>query len=320
MNDRWRGDQDNQVAQSSVGHSLPPRQYRGEPIQQLAPGRDALSITGMYLSLGAILGSWIPVVNLLSVMLAIAGLVCSIIGLVKVQKSRKNGKGMAIAGIILAILTFAIAIVAWIFFLNWGRDLEENLNNSLREDWPADETPSGMETKDRQETFQAGKAASADIQSMAAYISAVRQALDETETESETAVLDPEGRFPTGLGLAVYRETVFKPTTAESYQATSSYYDHGVTQHVPGAVSDQAPDVNNVHIFNQVRCKETDSRAIVRPDAGFYFYQPDNFEIVDNDPLAFVIIYNLGGADYRCFNSGSGVTINLDDPPLRGEI
>lgn len=53
-----------------------------------------------------------------SFLITIVGLICSIIGLVKAKEYGGNGKGLAIAGIIISVVTFVLTLVLEIVVLN----------------------------------------------------------------------------------------------------------------------------------------------------------------------------------------------------------
>ncbi len=83
------------------------------PAPAPAPGKkpsSGLAIAGMVLGIIAILLSFLPIINNLSFFLAIVGLILSIVGLVKANKGTGAGKGMAIAGIVLCVISFAAVL------------------------------------------------------------------------------------------------------------------------------------------------------------------------------------------------------------------
>ncbi|MDE6985273.1 MAG: DUF4190 domain-containing protein [Lachnospiraceae bacterium] len=68
-----------------------------------------MAISGLVVGIFALLGCWIPVWNLI---LSIAGIICSAIGL-----SRKVKSGMAIGGLVASILALLIAIFLTMIYL-----------------------------------------------------------------------------------------------------------------------------------------------------------------------------------------------------------
>ena len=76
-----------------------------------------MAVAGMILGIVAIVLSFVPCINLISLLPAVVGLVLSILGLVKSKKTG-SGRGMAIAGLVLCIL--ALIWVPLFFFLILG--------------------------------------------------------------------------------------------------------------------------------------------------------------------------------------------------------
>ncbi|MFC6154791.1 DUF4190 domain-containing protein [Nocardioides yefusunii] len=72
-------------------------------------GSNGLATAGFVLSLLGILMSWIPLLNIFGVMLAVLGLILAGVGLAK-SKKVNAGKGLAIAGLVLGVLTIVITI------------------------------------------------------------------------------------------------------------------------------------------------------------------------------------------------------------------
>lgn len=75
-------------------------------------GTSGLAIAGLVIGIIALLGAWIPLLNVGSAFIAVIGLVLSIIGLVKVRK-QVSGKGMAIAATVLNIVALVVVIAMY---------------------------------------------------------------------------------------------------------------------------------------------------------------------------------------------------------------
>jgi hypothetical protein len=73
-------------------------------------GSNGLAVAGFVLGLLGFLGSFIPIVNIGAIVLAVIGLVLAGVGLAR-SKAAQAGKGLAIAGLILSVLAIIIAIV-----------------------------------------------------------------------------------------------------------------------------------------------------------------------------------------------------------------
>lgn len=83
-----------------------------EPLQT-KKGGNGLGIASMIVGIIAIIGSWIPLVNIFSLILGIVALGLAIGGLV-VSKYGSRSKGASIAGLILSIITILIFFVMYI--------------------------------------------------------------------------------------------------------------------------------------------------------------------------------------------------------------
>lgn len=82
-----------------------------------AKGSNGLATAGFVLGLLGLLVSWIPVLNIVGIILGILGAILAAVGLVK-SKRAGAGKGLAIAGLILGVLAVIVAIVINIAFVN----------------------------------------------------------------------------------------------------------------------------------------------------------------------------------------------------------
>jgi hypothetical protein len=78
-----------------------------------------------------LLGSFIPFINLISVCVAIAAVVCGFVGL---SKSRRNGvgKGLSIAGLVTGVLGIVLTLLMNFVVFNAARDLVREYDNNAR--------------------------------------------------------------------------------------------------------------------------------------------------------------------------------------------
>lgn len=88
-----------------------------------------LAIAGFIIAILALLGSWVPILNNVSFFFAVISLVLGIIGLVAIRKGKRVGQGLAVATIILSVLTFVVVIATQSFF---GKVADE-VGNSVTE-------------------------------------------------------------------------------------------------------------------------------------------------------------------------------------------
>lgn len=80
-------------------------------------GSNGLATAGFVLGLLGLLASWLPVLNVVGMILGVLGAVLAGVGLVK-SKTVGAGKGLAIAGLILGVLALVIAIIVNVAFVN----------------------------------------------------------------------------------------------------------------------------------------------------------------------------------------------------------
>lgn len=79
--------------------------------QPFAPKRsNGLAVAALVLGILALLGSWIPVLNVISILMAVIGAALAIAGLVRASKVG-SGKGMAITALILNVLAVAFSVL-----------------------------------------------------------------------------------------------------------------------------------------------------------------------------------------------------------------
>lgn len=108
----------------------------GQPTPVTATGRNWLATAGFVLGLLGLLGSWIPLLNILAILLGILGAILAAIGLGKSKKAG-SGRGLALAGLILGVLAVIIAIVINVAFVNSVDDAIDTTTNTTVET-PAD--------------------------------------------------------------------------------------------------------------------------------------------------------------------------------------
>jgi hypothetical protein len=114
-----------------------PPGYPGAPQQRPPSERKGLAITSLVLGIVAVLGCWIPFLNIGSVVLGLAGLVLGIVALVQASKGAAGGQVMAIIGAALSTLAIIVAIVVNVFFVAYLDDqspaFQEELEQQLEE-------------------------------------------------------------------------------------------------------------------------------------------------------------------------------------------
>lgn len=84
-----------------------------QPAQQMPPipqSKSGMAIAGFVLGIIALLTSFLPIINNLSFFLAILGLIFGIVGMVGISKGKKSGKGLAIAAIVICVVSGAVVL------------------------------------------------------------------------------------------------------------------------------------------------------------------------------------------------------------------
>lgn len=95
--------------------------------------KSGLAIAGFIISIIAILGSAIPIFNNVFFFFAVVSLVFGIIGLVAIRKGKKVGQGLAIATIILSVLTFVVVLATQSFYGKVANDIGNSVNESVND-------------------------------------------------------------------------------------------------------------------------------------------------------------------------------------------
>ncbi|MCK9792322.1 DUF4190 domain-containing protein [Isoptericola sp. 4D.3] len=94
------------------------------------PGRgNGLAVAGFVVALVALLLSLVPIVNNGAFVLALVGLVLAIVGLVKARRGAPR-QGMAVAGIVLAVVAGAAVLASQAFYSSVLDDVSDSLDNT----------------------------------------------------------------------------------------------------------------------------------------------------------------------------------------------
>lgn len=95
--------------------------------------KSGLAIAGFIIAILAILGSAIPIFNNVSFFFAVVSLVFGVIGLIAIKKGKRVGQGLAIATIILSVLTFVVVIATQSFFSKVADDVSNSVNETIND-------------------------------------------------------------------------------------------------------------------------------------------------------------------------------------------
>lgn len=77
--------------------------------EQQAP-RSVAAIVALVLGVIALISSWVPIINNLSFVFALAGVVFAVVGLVGTLRGKKSGRGLAIASTVVNVVAVAIVL------------------------------------------------------------------------------------------------------------------------------------------------------------------------------------------------------------------
>lgn len=119
-----------QTLPPSEGYPVPP--VPGGPVPPPATRGNAMAITGFVIAVVALVLCFVPIINNFAFFLALVGLVFGIIGLVRTRKGASH-KGLAIASIVLAVLSGAGVLVSQSIYSNALDSLSDDLEVSTGE-------------------------------------------------------------------------------------------------------------------------------------------------------------------------------------------
>ncbi|MEI6228828.1 MAG: DUF4190 domain-containing protein [Candidatus Saccharibacteria bacterium] len=95
--------------------------------------KSGLAIAGFIISILAIIGSAIPIFNNVSFFFAIVALIFGVIGLMAIKKGKRAGQGLAIATIIISVVTGIVVLATQSFYgkvaKEVGSSVKESVNN-----------------------------------------------------------------------------------------------------------------------------------------------------------------------------------------------
>ncbi len=95
--------------------------------------KSGLAIAGLILAILAILGSWMPIINNVSFLFAVIALVFGIIGFIAIKKGKRVGQGLAIATIIISVITFGIVLATQSFYGKVVNDASNSAKESVND-------------------------------------------------------------------------------------------------------------------------------------------------------------------------------------------
>lgn len=76
---------------------------------------NGMGIAALVLGILALLGAWIPFVNIISMLMAIAGIVLGVMALKKVKRGEATNRGMALTGLILSVVALVLSLIVTVW-------------------------------------------------------------------------------------------------------------------------------------------------------------------------------------------------------------
>ena len=298
------------------GNYQPPMPPPGNYQPSMPPPQgnsSGLAIAGMILGIAGILGSWIPFLNIISILIAIIGLILSLIALKQCREKKLEGRGMAIAGLILSSLTIIISII----FLIWGFQAVSELQERVQEEY--EETlEEGQEEEVKSEAEEAEVSNRLDQhwrnEDRGREVFLISLALQD-HAANNNSILPAHNQIfkgdnqtfdysdPESYQLSIYKDTSFtdhfKSKAPEALADDVSYYIGANQGEIDN--NDKLPAAYQLHIWTGYQCKRDRSSEI--DGDGDKKYDSDNFERVGRS--SFVIVYTLEDDEhpYRCQNA-----------------
>jgi hypothetical protein len=95
--------------------------------------KSGLAIAGFIIAILAILGSWVPIFNNVSFFFAVISLIFGVIGFVAIKKGKRVGQGLAVATIILSVVTVGIVLASQSFYGKVAEGVSKSVDESVND-------------------------------------------------------------------------------------------------------------------------------------------------------------------------------------------
>jgi hypothetical protein len=80
-------------------------------VQQQSKGTSGFGVASLVIGILALIGSWIPFLNVVSLLFGILGAIFGFVGILVSAIGKRSGVGMPIAGLVISIVSVAIALL-----------------------------------------------------------------------------------------------------------------------------------------------------------------------------------------------------------------
>lgn len=181
----------------------------------------AMAITGFVIGLVALLTSFMPIINNFSFILGLLALIFSIVGLVGCARGKKKGKGLAIAALLISIISCVIVI--------WSQSVySAAIDDAFSTTKAATSTTKGATTTaatSSAKTMSDSKADSADSASTTSAANDSKSGSEESVTDAsgETSVNDVSASADTPIEAADTVEEYAYQISIEEFTVSETY-------------------------------------------------------------------------------------------------
>lgn len=107
-----------------------PLEPQQQPVAPQQPGISGMAVAALVLGVVGVTTSFVPIVNNAAFFLGIIGLVLAIVGLVGINKGKKRGRGIAVAGLVLGIVTIVVVLATQSLYSTALDEAQKSLSSS----------------------------------------------------------------------------------------------------------------------------------------------------------------------------------------------
>lgn len=124
----------NQISEGTIpDYQASGNAHSGSKYPASAPlGTSGMAVAALVLGIVGVLTSYIPIANNGSFVMGILGVIFAIIGIVGINKGKKKGRGLAIAGLVLSIVTLVVVLITQSFYGAVLDSAQESMQNASR--------------------------------------------------------------------------------------------------------------------------------------------------------------------------------------------
>lgn len=114
-----------------MSHPYPPSSQGGYGNYPVGQGGRGLAIAALILGIVAILTTWFPVLGLPFLLASLGAVIVGVIALVKARGGRAVGRGMALTGIVLGVLSILTSLAVHVFLLRAADAISTGVSSSI---------------------------------------------------------------------------------------------------------------------------------------------------------------------------------------------